>query len=47
LFFTLLDDPVKHAVAELGAFLEHGQSEGGLDVAPVKQPVVQEEGRVC
>jgi len=44
LFFTLLDDLVKLFVVELGAFLEHGQSKGRLDVAPVEQPVVQEEG---
>jgi len=47
LFFTLLEDPVEHLVVEFGAFLKHWQSEGGLDITPVEEPVVQEEGRIC
>jgi len=42
LVLSLLDDPIKLFVVELGAFLEHGQSKGGLHVAPVEEPVVQE-----
>ena len=42
LVLALLDDPIKLFVVELGAFLEHRQSEGGLYVAPVEEPVVQE-----
>ena len=47
LVLALLDDPIELFVVELGAFLEHGQSESGLYVAPVEEPVVQEESRVC
>jgi len=46
LVLALLDDLIKLFVVELGAFLEHGQSEGGFDVAPVEEPVVQEERKV-
>jgi len=42
LVLALFDDPIKHFTVELGAFLEHGQSEGRLHVPPVEEPVVQE-----
>jgi len=47
LLFTLLKYPVKHEVVELGAFLENGQSEGGLHIPPVEEPVHQEVSGVC
>jgi len=47
LFFALFDDLIEHFVVELGGFLKHGQAEGGLDVPPVEEPVVQEVGRGC
>jgi len=46
LVLALLDDLIKLFVVELAAFLEHGQSESGLDVAPVEEPVVQEGSRI-
>jgi len=46
LFFAAAEDKIEHLVVELGGFLEHGQSESGLHVPPVKEPVVQEVGRV-
>jgi len=46
LFLTLLEDSVKLFIMELGAFLKHGHSEGGLDVAPVEEPVLQLVSRV-
>jgi len=46
LVLALLDDPIKLFIVELGAFLEHGQSEGGLHVPPVEEPVVQEVSRI-
>ena len=45
LVLALRDDLIKLFTAELGAFLEHGQSEGGLHVPPVDEPVVQEFSR--
>jgi len=46
LILTLLDDLIKFLIVELGSLLEHGQSEGGLHIAPIEEPVVQEGNRV-
>jgi len=40
LLFALLDDAVEHFAEKLGALLEDGQSECGLDVPQVEEPVV-------
>ena len=42
LLFALLDDTVEHFAEKLGTFLEDGQSEGGLDVSEVEEPVEKE-----
>jgi len=46
LLFTLLDDTVEHFAEKLGALLEDGQSEGGLYVPEVEEPVEKEIGSV-
>ena len=39
LVFALRYNSFEHLAVELGALSQHGQSEGGFDVAPVEQPV--------